>query len=77
MPYLELTKNITDEEPETKEIEMPDVTGLTLKEAKAVLKELGLEYEINTEDLEAVIKTQVPKKGIKVNTGTKIILYNK
>ena len=76
MPYLELTKKREDDEQETTEVEMPDVTGKTLKEAKAVLKELGLEYEINTEDLETVIKTQVPKKGIKVKTGTKVILYN-
>lgn len=76
MPYLELTKKIEDDEQTSKKVEMPDVTGKTLKEAKDILKELGLEYEIGTEDLEAVIVNQVPKYGIKVNTGAKVILYS-
>lgn len=73
MPYLEVTRTLEEEQHEV--IEMPDVTGITLKEAKKMLKELNLEYEIDTDDLEAVITNQVPKKGIKVNTGTKVILY--
>lgn len=76
MPYLELTKKIEDDEQTSKKVEMPDVTGKTLKEAKDILKELGLEYEIGTEDLEAVIVNQVPKNGITVNTGAKVILYS-
>jgi len=55
---------------------MPEVTGITLKEAKDILKEMGLEYEIDVEDAESVITNQTPKKGIKVNKGTKIILYS-
>lgn len=53
---------------------------MTVKEAKAVLKEMGLSYEIETTnqdlDLEnAVILDQLPKKGISILEGTKIILY--
>lgn len=76
MPYLDLTRMSAEEEQIIKEIEMPDVTGITLKAAKVILKELDLEYEIDTDELDAVITNQVPKKGIKINTGTKVILYS-
>ena len=72
LPYLEVTKN--QEEENLTQIEMPDITGITLKEAKIILKELGLDYEINIDEPETIITNQVPKKGIKVNSGTKVIL---
>lgn len=54
---------------------MPEVNGLTLKEAKKILKEAGLEYEVKgNDDGEAKITSQLPKKGIVINTGTKVIL---
>ena len=74
MPYLEVIKSKETEQQNITQIEMPDVTGITLKEAKTILKELGVEYEIETEDLEAIITNQVPKKGIQISSGTKIIL---
>ena len=40
LPYLEVTKNQEDDE--GTQIEMPNVTGLTVKEAKKMLKELEI-----------------------------------
>lgn len=55
---------------------MPDVTGMELSEAKKILKELGLEVEIEGEGAEEMLVTdQLPKKGIKVNVGTKVTIY--
>lgn len=55
---------------------MPDVTGMELSEAKKILKELGLEVEIQGEETEENIVTdQLPKKGIEVNVGTKVTVY--
>ena len=55
---------------------MPDVTGMELSEAKKILKELGLEVEIQGEETEENIVTdQLPKKGIEVNVGTKVTIY--
>ncbi len=73
LPYLE----IESQEPEIKEsISMPNVTGLTLKEAKTKFKELNIEYEIQGElTEESVITKQVPSEGIQINTGTKVLLY--
>ena len=52
---------------------MPDLTGMELSEAKKILKELGLEAEIQGE--ESIVTDQLPKKGIKVNVGTKVTVY--
>ena len=75
LPYLKITKNNTDEEM-TVQVEMPEVTGLTVKEAKEILSNLELDYEIDTDDMEKIITDQLPKKGIQINKGTKVILYS-
>ena len=55
---------------------MPDVTGMELSEAKKILKELGLEVEIEGEGAEEMLVTdQLPKKGISVSSGTKVTVY--
>ena len=55
---------------------MPDVTTMSLTDAKKTLKELGLEVEIQGEETEENIVTdQLPKKGIEVNVGTKVTIY--
>lgn len=71
MPYLEVQKQQTEELVQT--IEMPDLMGITIEEAKKILVELGLEAKINGEG-ETVIE-QLPKKGIQVNAGTKVTVY--
>lgn len=72
MPYLEVKKQEESEEI-TQNIEMPNVTGMRLEEAKKTLKEAGLEIEINGEG-ESVTE-QLPKKGIQISTGTKVTIY--
>ena len=55
---------------------MPDVTSINLKEAKKTLKDLGLEIQIEGEETEeSIVTDQLPKKGIQVNTGTKVTIY--
>ena len=59
-----------------REIEMPDVIGLPINEAKKTIKDLNLEIEIiGEENEEKVVINQLPKKGIKIQEGTKITLY--
>ena len=51
---------------------------MTVKEAKKKLKEVGLgiqsESKEEIDEETAVIKEQIPKQGIKVYEGTKIII---
>lgn len=54
---------------------MPNVTGLTYEEAKKILKEQGLETDVEMEN-DTIITDQLPKEGIQINKGTKVKLYN-
>ena len=61
-------------------MEVPELIGLNLKDAKEKLKELGLElnYEkkddIKINEIETKIINQLPKKGIKIIQGNKVIV---
>lgn len=73
LPYLEVKK----QEEEKAIVEMPNVINLTFGEAKNILSELGLEVDISGEiSNETIITDQVPKKGIRIEIGTKVILYS-
>ena len=76
LAYLELKKDNNEGIEEAIEVEVPNIEGMTVKEAKKILKELELELKINTEteeDIsEYVIKKQTPKRGIRVNSGNAI-----
>ena len=56
---------------------MEDITGLDVSEAKKILTELGLDYEIANEQelIQGIVIDQLPKKGIMINVGTKVVLY--
>ena len=69
---MESSKN-NDEEENVVQIEMPNIIGNSIVDAKKILKELGLEIEV-IGDQDTVVD-QIPKKGIKINTGTKVLLY--
>ena len=79
LPYLELNKDDEKEEDIRKQVEVPNVEGLTIKEATKILKDLNLSIQIENEpenlDKEnTIVREQVPKKGIKVYEGTKVII---
>lgn len=74
LPYLEITSQNQDIE---ENVEMPNVTGITLKEAKEILKENGLTVEPDeTITEESIITNQVPKEGIQITKGTEVKLYS-
>lgn len=71
LPYLELIKDGELEEEMKKEVEVPNIEGLTLKEAEKILKENNLKLVISNEqegmDKEnTTVKIQTPKASIKV-----------
>ena len=85
LPYLEIKKD-NEQEEEKKEVEVPNVVGMTKQEAKKTLEDLGLsidlrENELNTKTEENsdnqkdVITEQLPKPGIKIKEGTSVIIY--
>lgn len=76
LPYLEIQKRDVGDDDSVYPVEMPNVIGVSTGEAKETLKELGLEVEvIGEENEESIIVEQLPKKGIQINSGTKVIVY--
>lgn len=71
LPYLELIKDGELEEEMKKEVEVPNIEGITIKEAEKILKENNLKLVISNEqegmDKEnTTVKIQTPKASIKV-----------
>ncbi len=79
LPYLEVQKEENSEE-EPAEIEVPNLIGLTIKEAKEKVKELEIEIEYEEgeeiDETQVTIKEQLPKPGIKIKQGNKIMVTN-
>ena len=76
LPYLEVQKK-ENEDNMVEEVTVPSIKGLSIKEAEKVLKELALEINLEEEEIDkenTIIKEQIPKEGIKVNKGGKIII---
>ena len=72
LPYLEVKK----QQEEKELVEMPNVIDLKYTEAKKLLNEFGLEVSKDIElNNDSVIVEQIPKKGIKIEKGTKVVLY--
>lgn len=79
LPYLEVNQGNKDEVEQIEQVQVPNVEGLSIKEAEKMFKELGLELSIEneTEDLDKgniVILTQMPKEGVVVNKNSKIFI---
>lgn len=76
LPYLQLQKDNQEQEEPIEEVEVPEIRGLSIKEATKQVKEVGLEIENTFEEEvnkeETILKEQTPKPGIKVRKGTKI-----
>ncbi len=74
LPYLEVNKNENIDE-NIKEIEVPNLIGHTIEEAKKILKEIGLEIDYETnENNNSKIISQIPIEGTKVKEGSKIVV---
>ena len=70
LPYLGVSQS---REPEM--VELPDLTGLTSKEAENALKELGLAVVFAGEG--AVVSSQIPAPAQQAETGSQVIVYLK
>ena len=83
LPYLEVNQGNQDEVEAIEEVTVPNITGLSIKEAEKILKETGLELSVeglteeNKEALDkenTIIKEQTPTEGITINKGNKIFV---
>ena len=79
LPYLEINKQVLEGEDEEviNQVQVPDVMGKTLKEAKEILKENNLEMYLDNEEIEmenTYVKNQIPSSGITVNEQSKVVI---
>ena len=81
LPYLEVSKDQVSEEDIAKnDVEVPNLIGLTYKEAKKILEEVGLTISIRNEVddskilNEHVISNQVPMAGVQILQGSSVIV---
>ena len=79
LPYLEVNKQVLedDEEEIIHQIQVPDVMGKSLEEAKQILKENNLEMYLENEEVDmenTYVKNQIPSSGITVNEQSKVVV---
>lgn len=72
LPYLEVYKA---EQEENQMIEMPNCVGLTVKEAKEVLKEFEIEIQGEASSSEDKVTRQTPEAGVEIKQNGKVLLY--
>ena len=78
LPYLEVKKDNETEEDVKNKVAVPNLEGMTIGEAKKVLKDLNLNLEYNEENTEneeeRIITEQVPVSGVEVLEESTIIV---
>ena len=70
LPYLGVSKS-----EETADVTLPDLTGLTLKEAEKILKELALTAAFSGEG--EMVASQIPAPGQQAKAGSQVMVYLK
>ena len=66
-----------DEETVVNQVQVPDIRGNTLEEAKQILEEKNLEMYLENEDVDmenTYVKNQIPSSGITVNEQSKVVV---
>ena len=77
LPYLELKKDNTETLEEPFSVTVPNITGMSVKDATKALSDLGLSLTYDNQDLEidksnTFITEQTPKEGISINSGNSV-----
>ena len=79
LPYLEVNKQVLEDDDEAvvNQVQVPDIRGKTLEEAKQILEEKNLEMYLENEDVDmenTYVKNQIPSSGITVNEQSKVVV---
>ena len=74
---MELKKDNTEALEETFSVTVPNITGMSVKDATKTLSDLGLSLTYDNQDLEidksnTFITEQTPKEGISINSGNSV-----
>lgn len=75
LEYLGTDRQYSEGEKADVTIEIPDVRGLSLDEAKKKIVDAGLKYTVSGDSDASSIEAQLPKPGVMVNEESLVILY--
>ncbi len=73
LPYFGVKRSFSEDDLAGKEVLVPDLTGLSVKQAQAELKKLGL--SVKTVGTEETITDQLPAAGQMVPGGSQVLVY--
>ncbi len=73
LPYLGVAHNYTESDPAGREIVMPDLEGMTAKEAEKQLKDLG--FRVQAVGDGETVTGQIPAAGQTVPGGSQVLVY--
>ena len=73
LPYLGVEQVFSSEDAASRTVVMPDLTGMSVKEAEKVLKELNLTAELSGEG--DSVSGQIPAAGQSLPGGSEVLLY--
>lgn len=80
LPYLEISQDKIDSSDVRMNVVVPNIIGMSYKEAKKCLEDVGLEInlrnEVNDSDLsnDFVVSNQVPASGVEILSGGSVIV---
>lgn len=79
LPYLEVSQGNQDEIESKEQVTVPNIEKMSIKEAEKILKEIGIEMNIenNAEEIDktnTIIIEQIPKEGVVINKGSKVFV---
>ena len=74
LEYMEIPKSYETKDT-IKKVTIPDVSNRTVGEAIRMLNSVGLKYDVDTSDLNAIVVSQMPIKGETVNEKSLVKLY--
>lgn len=66
--------NLKNSVKKNKEVIMPKICGMTVKEANEILEKYELKIREGNYTDEDIIKTQIPEDGMKIKKGKEIII---
>lgn len=75
LEYLGTDRQYSDGEKADVTIEIPDIRGLSLEEAKEKLVDAGLKYTVSGDNEASSVEAQLPKPGVMVAEDSLVILY--
>ena len=73
LPYLGVQRSWSEEDPQSREIVLEDLAGLTAADAERKLKETGL--KVKTSGTAETVTSQLPAPGSVIPGGSEVLLY--